>query len=142
MLKSKGTRRTFNIELPTSREIKGRQLKLKFIFAFCFYLPASTLKKSLRFLPPVDVAVENALDLHTLAGRLVENQPAVEGRRQDKEAHTFQVPMFKARLQSHPRKLRQPVESLKNGIQKIPCRQLVVGGDEITRGDQVFIRLR
>ena len=100
------------------------------------------LKKSLRFLPPIDVAVEDALDLHALARWLVENQPAIEGRRQNEETHASQGPMFEARPRSHLRELRQPVEGFKSGIQKTPRRRLVIGGDEIARGDQVFIRLR
>lgn len=102
----------------------------------------SILKKSRWFLLPVDISVKNALDLHDIAPRLVENQPAVEGRGHDQETHTFQGPMFEARPNPHLRELRQPVESLKSRIQKIPGRLLVVGGDEISRGDQVFIRLR
>lgn len=50
---------------------------------------SNSLKKSFGLLPPVYVAVENTLDLDDLAVQLVENQPAAEGRRQDKEAHVF-----------------------------------------------------
>jgi len=100
------------------------------------------LKKSRWFLLPVDISVEDALNLHDIAPRLVENQPAVEGRGHDQETHPFQGPLFEARRRPHLRELRQPVESLKSRIQKIPGRLRVVGGDEISRGDQVFIRLR
>jgi hypothetical protein len=43
------------------------------ISAFCFYPPGSILKKPLRFLPPVDIAVEDPLDFHAFAGGFVEN---------------------------------------------------------------------
>jgi hypothetical protein len=42
------------------------------------------LKKPLRLLPPVDIAVEDPLDFHAFAGGFVENQPPIEGRRQFK----------------------------------------------------------
>ena len=91
---------------------------------------------------PVDVPIENPPNLYTLANGLIENQPPIEGWCQNKVTHTFQLRMFEARSWPHLRELRQPVKSFKGRIQKISGRRFVVGGNEIARRNQVFIRFR
>ena len=61
----------------------------------------------------------------------------LEGRRQNKETRTFQSSEREAGQRTDLRKLPQPVKGLKRPIQKTSRRLLVVGGDEVARGDEV-----
>ena len=50
--------------------------------------------------------------------------------------------MFETRARPHFRKLRQPVKSLKSGIQKIQRGLLIVSSDKVPCGNSILIRFR